>query len=172
MMVHYLFLPYKFLTSFLTTKGFSWTYRKIRELRGDKTALPAPRAPMTLLISRFFPSGSDSTRPEAPKVKPGDYETLECSPFSQEEARAVFSSLKRTNSAGPDSISNNMLLHLGPQMILVLLRIANWSSKTRYPPRVFQKGKRHSFSQRQWKRPLRTFFVPPYFNDFYCCKIH
>ena len=134
-------------------KGFSWTYRKIRELRGDKTALPTPRAPMASLISRFFPSGSDSTRPEAPKVKPGDYETPECSPFSQEEARAVFSSLKRTNSAGPDSISNNMLLHLGPQMILVLLRIANWSLRRGILPECFKKANVIPFLKGNGKDP-------------------
>ena len=108
---------------------------------------------MTSLISRFFPSGSDNTRPEAPMVKPGDYETPEYSPFSQEEARAVFSSLKRTNSAGPDSISNNMLLHLGPQMILVLLRIASWSLRRGILTECFKKAKVIPFLKGNGKDP-------------------
>ena len=108
-------------------RGFSWTYKKLRELKGEATGLHTPSAPLESLHQRFFPTDSRSDELQIPTVSPQAFSDPSCRPFSTSEAQAVLDSLKRSDSTGPDAISNNMLLHLGEQALHLILRIANWS---------------------------------------------
>ena len=108
-------------------KGFSWTYKKLRELKGESTVIETPQVNVGALKRRFFPDSSDNRPLLIPHTSKVDFSEPSCSPFTMAEAQAVFNSLKKSDGSGPDSISNNMIYHFGDMAKEVLLRIANWS---------------------------------------------
>ena len=123
-----------------SSKGAAWAFDKLRELRGGRSNSKEVPVAADDLLDHFF-GDSKSSPLLVPDSKPADYDDSSCGSFSIHELYTVLKSLTPSHGSGLDSVSNNMLLNLGPRMLLLLLRLASLSFRRGIFPSCMKKAK-------------------------------